>query len=176
VDDSTLVARTVSGDEAAFELLVRRHTDAVWRMAITLLADNQAAEEAVQDTFVKAYRGLAGFRGEAAVRTWLLAICHRCCIDHLRLRRARVVSLEQAREVRAREDDADLRMMLQRAVETLPADEREAFRLVHVLGLSREDAASVAGVPSSTMRSRVARARKRLAFAFRDSSTGTDGA
>jgi RNA polymerase sigma-70 factor, ECF subfamily len=77
--------------------------------------------------------------------------------------------------VRAREDDADLRMMLQRAVETLPADEREAFRLVHVLGPSREDAASVAGVPSSTMRSRVARARQRLAFAFSDSSTRTDG-
>jgi RNA polymerase sigma-70 factor, ECF subfamily len=73
VDDSTLVARAASGDEAAFELLIRRHTDAVWRMAITLLADSQVAEEAVQDTFIKAYRGLSGFRGEAAVRTWLLA-------------------------------------------------------------------------------------------------------
>lgn len=162
-DDHALVIDAAGGSREAFESLVRRHTDAVWRMARARLRDDFAAEEATQDTFLKAYRNLHTFRGESAVRTWLLSICHRTCIDRLRLKRAELVSLEDARPLRSPEERPDLKVALEAAMEHLAPEEREAFQLVDVLGYSREEAAAVVGVPSSTMRSRVARARERLA-------------
>ena len=163
MDDGSLVTRAAAGDETAFELLVRRHTDTVWRQARWMLPDDSAAEEAVQDTFVKAYRALGAFRGDSTVSTWLHAICHRACLDRLRLKRAEIVSLDQARERRAAAEEVELRVVLEDALRGLPDDERQAFTLVHVLGHSRHEASVIAGVPPSTMRSRVSRARRRLA-------------
>lgn len=166
MEDHELVSRAAGGDEAAFEGLVRRHTDAVWRFARARLHDDFAAEEAVQDTFLKAYRNLHTFRGESKVTTWLLSICHRTCIDRLRLKRHEVVSLDEVRRERARADQPDLRMAIEEALGRIPDDERVAFWLVAALGYSREEAAKIVGVPASTMRSRVARARERLARAL----------
>jgi RNA polymerase sigma-70 factor (ECF subfamily) len=166
VDDLALLDRAATGDEPAFELLVRRHTGAVWRYARSFLPDDFAAEEAVQDTFVKAYRGMAAFRGASSVRTWLLSICHRTCIDATRRRRATVVSLDEARRARARDEHHELRLALAHGVGTLPGPERQAFQLVDILGYSREEAAEIVGVPASTMRSRVSRARKRMLAAL----------
>ena len=168
MDDSALIASAASGDELAFELLVRRHTDSVWRVARSLLHDNAAAEEAVQDTFLKAYRALGRFRSGASARTWLLVICHRTCIDQLRTRRAGVVSLDERREVRSRQASPDFHMAFRSAMEALPVEQRQAFALVAVLGYNREEAAEIAHVPASTMRSRVQRARSLLAEAMSD--------
>lgn len=168
MDDVALIERAAGGDDVAFELLVRRHTDAAWRLARSLLRDDFAAEEAVQDTFVKAHRALGSFRGDAQVRTWLLSICHRTCIDRLRLKKAEIVSLDEARTRRRRDDQHELRLTIEAEVARLGDVEREAFTLVDILGYSREEAASVVGVPPSTMRSRVARAREQLARALGD--------
>lgn len=166
VDDLGLVERALRDDEAAFELLVRRHAEAVWRLASSLLADRHDAEEAVQDTFLKAFRHLDSFRAESSFRTWLHSICHRTCLDRLRSPRAQVVPLEEIRERRDAEGTPELRLALKETLEGLPSDERRAFVLVHVLGYSREEAAEICGVPASTMRSRVLRARQRLAQAM----------
>ena len=168
MDDSTLIASAASGDDLAFELLVRRHTDAVWRLARSLLRDNSAAEEAVQETFLKAYRALGRFRPGAPARTWLLVICNRTCIDQLRTRRGSIVSLDELRQVRSPQPSPEFRMMFRTAMEDLPLQQRQAFALVAVLGYSREEAAEIACVPASTMRSRVQRARELLAEALSD--------
>lgn len=165
-DDQHLAQQAAAGDETAFELLVRRHTDAVWRLAYGMLRDRGHAEDATQEVFVKAYRGLAEFRGDAAVRTWLLAIAHRTCLDAIRRRREDVVSLEEARRERFREADHATRIALEMAIEQLPEDERRAFMLVDVLGLSREEAAQVSDIPASTLKSRLARAHDRLVAAL----------
>lgn len=163
MEDAALVARAAAGDDTAFELLVRRNTDPVWRLARTILRDDFAAEEAVQDTFLKAHRALSSYRGDASVKTWLCSICHRACIDRLRKKQAQVVPLESIREQRAREQQVELRLVIEEALDELSSDERRAFELVHVLGYSREEAAAIVDVPPSTMRSRVTRARERLA-------------
>lgn len=175
MDDLELVRQAAAGDEPAFELLVRRHTDAVWRMARSMLRDDFLAEEAVQDTFLKAYRNLHAFRGEAKLSTWLLSICHRTCLDRLRLKRLNVVSLEEVRRERGREERTDLKVAVETALSDLPADEREAFVLVEVVGHSREEAAEIVGVPASTMRSRVSRAREKLARALGDAREEATG-
>lgn len=174
MDDTQLVERAQRGDDTAFELLVRRHTDAVWRFAKSSLGDPHLAEDAAQDTFLKAYRALPTFRGEAAVRTWLLSICHRTCLDRHRRRTAPVVALDEARHARARAEQVELRLVIDEAVATLTDDERLAFTLVDALGHTAEEAAAVIGVPASTMRSRVGRARRTVIAAVRADESDTD--
>jgi RNA polymerase sigma-70 factor, ECF subfamily len=167
MDDTQLVGQAAEGDGIAFELLVRRHADGLWRLARSILGDDDYAEEAVQDTFVKAHRALGSYRADASVRTWLSSICYRTCIDRLRLRSHDVVPIDRARK-RERTGDHELRLVLRDALDRLPPQQRQAFTFVHVLGYSREEAAAVLGVPASTLRSRVARAQERLADALTD--------
>ena len=176
MDESTLVARAAGGDEPAFELLVRRHIEAVWRLARSMLDDDFDAEDAVQDTLVKAYRALSTYRGESAFRTWLLSIAHRTCFDRLRARRPEVVSLGEVRERRGRDDTPELRLALEETLNRLSAEERVAFVLVHVLSYTREEAAGICGVPASTMRARVTRARARLAEMLAEAERAENGA
>lgn len=173
MDDTTLLTRALDGDSAAFELLVRRHADRLWRFARSVVHDDHLAEEVVQDTFVKAHANLASYRGDASVGSWLGSICYRNAIDRVRLKRLQVVSLDAARHRRQEAADEDLRLVLAEIVEELPDDEREAFTLVHVLGYSREEAASIVNAPPSTIRSRVARACTRLADALVDAGYAT---
>lgn len=134
------------GEVVAFELLVRRHAGAVWRVAAALLRDDFAAEAAVRDTFLEAY---ATFRDEAAVRTWLVRICTRVCLARM----------EPAREVPASAHLGD-------AVGALAVEERAAFVLVDVLGHRVADAADLTGVAERELRTLLAQARQRLALVF----------
>jgi RNA polymerase sigma-70 factor (ECF subfamily) len=118
---------------------------------------------------MRAYGALAGWRGDASLRTWLATICRRLCIDRARLKRLETVTAPDLEavagstsETEALADQFDLRVALDR----LPADDREAFLLVHHYGYSSFEAATLLGVPASTVRSRVGRARERLAAAL----------
>jgi len=164
--DAALAASAAGGDTRAFEMLMRRHYAAVWRVAFLSAREEMAAEELAQDTFLRAYGALSGWRGDASLRTWLATICRRLCIDRARLKRPETVTepdLESAAgstsETEALTDRVDLRAALDR----LPADDREAFLLVHHYGYSSFETAALLGVPASTVRSRVGRARQRLA-------------
>ena len=165
-DDSGLVELAAAGEDTAFAALVRTHTDTVWRFAMGMLRDRGAAEEAAQDTFLKAHRALASFRGEAAFRTWLLTICSRICIDRMRKSRPPSVPLHAAERTYSPLDRSDIRMAIDDALSALGTDQQQAFLLVSVLGFSRQEAAEIAGVPPSTMRSRVAAARGHMAAAL----------
>jgi len=167
--DAALAASAAGGDTRAFEMLMRRHYAAVWRVAFLSAREEMAAEELAQDTFLRAYGALSGWRGDASLRTWLATICRRLCIDRARLKRPETVTepdLESAAgstsETEALADRVDLRAALDR----LPADDREAFLLVNHYGYSSFETATLLGVPASTVRSRVGRARQRLAAAL----------
>ena len=127
--DAALAASVAGGDTGAFEILVRRHYAAVWRVAFLPAREEMAAEELTQDTFLRAYAALGGWRGDASLRTWLATICRRLCIDRARLKQPELViapDLEAAAgstsETEALADRFDLRAALDR----LPADDREA--------------------------------------------------
>ena len=167
--DAALAASAAGGDTRAFEMLMRRHYAAVWRVAFLSAREEMAAEELAQDTFLRAYGALSGWRGDASLRTWLATICRRLCIDRARLKRPETVTepdLDSAAgstsETEALADRVDLRAALGR----LPADDREAFLLVNHYGYSSFETATLLGVPASTVRSRVGRARQRLAAAL----------
>jgi RNA polymerase sigma-70 factor, ECF subfamily len=167
--DAALAASAAGGDTGAFETLVRRHYAAVWRVAFLSVREEMAAEELTQDTFLRAYGALAGWRGDASLRTWLATICRRLCIDRARLKRLETVAtpdLEAVAGSTSETEELADRFDLRAALDRLPADDREAFLLVHHYGYSSFETAALLGVPASTVRSRVGRARQRLAAAL----------
>lgn len=167
--DAALAASAAGGDTGAFEMLVRRHYAAVWRVAFLSVREEMAAEELTQDTFLRAYGALAGWRGDASLRTWLATICRRLCIDRARLKRLETVSTPDLEAVAGSASETEAlaeRFDLRAALDRLPADDREAFLLVHHYGYSSFEAATLLGVPASTVRARVGRARGRLAAAL----------
>ena len=164
--DAALAASAAGGDTRAFEMLMRRHYAAVWRVAFLSAREEMAAEELAQDTFLRAYGALSGWRGDASLRTWLATICRRLCIDRARLKQPQTVTepdLESATGSMSETEVLADRVDLQAALDRLPADDREAFLLVHHYGYSSFETATLLGVPASTVRSRVGRARQRLA-------------
>lgn len=174
-EDATLVRRARDGEEEAFALLYRRYRKQVWELSFYLCGRNHhEAEEALQETFLKAWRGLSSFGGRSTFKSWLLAIGRNVCIDRLRRAAGPTLQLDvlvgpgahDARQPIGRCDELD-RIALRQALGGLPKDEREAWLLVDVVGCSSREAARVVGVrAATTMRSRVARARAQIASAM----------
>lgn len=178
LDDLTLVQRIARGDRAAFELMMRRYNRRLFRLARATLGNDAEAEDALQEAYLRAYRSIEGFRGEAALSTWLSRLVLNECFDRRRrtLRRENVIPLISAednmtsvREVADASPVPDqalgqlqLRAILERKVSELP----EAFRVVFVLRSIEEmgvdEVAQLLGIPEDTVRSRHFRARSLL--------------
>jgi len=173
VDQLTLAAiAAAAGDAGALERFVRLSQAEVWRLC-SHLASPAEADDLTQEVYARALPARERFRGDASARTWLLSIARRACADHLRrrLRRRRTEdsAVGHASRFLSSDDPADL-ATLQTLVAGLPVDQREAFVLTQVIGLSYLEAAAVCGCPIGTIRSRVARARERLIVSLRPES------
>src|SRR5690242_19065595 len=162
-DEPELVSLAASGDRAALNAIASRHYLAVWKMARYRLGNRADAEDAVQETFLKAQRSLAAFRGDCPLITWLRTICWNQCTDLLRRREQRTATsvdavLERSPSgdrplaslptslVTAPESEATLfSLELRRALGALTEEEREAFLLVKGLDLSVTEGARVLG-------------------------------
>jgi RNA polymerase sigma-70 factor (ECF subfamily) len=176
-DDGTLVHHALDGDAEAFALLYRRYVKHVWNLSFYMCARNHhEAEEAAQETFLKAWRGLAGYGERSTFKCWLLSICRNVCIDRMRRNPTPTVHLgllldpgapnEMATQV-DRRDDLD-RIALRWALGELSKDECEAWFLIDVLGCTSAEAAGLVGIrAATTMRSRLNRARDQIAGALR---------
>ncbi len=178
--DEKAVARFLGGDPTGFEQIVRHYSGMVFALAARLVGPWEA-EEVVQETFLRAWRGLETFRGEASLKTWLFTIA-------LNRAKARQGTLARMRKVFASprasaEDDRpwpgeeapdpaaspeeqavalEQRARLRRAIRNLPEDFRHAVVLRDLEGLSYDDIARVLSVPIGTVRSRIARGRAAL--------------
>lgn len=154
-----------------FEGLVRSLQTDVYSLC-RHLGSAQAAEDLTQETFLRVYRSLPGFRGESSTRTWVLSIARRVCADHV-ARLARERTLLRRVEVARRTgqvvsaDTADV-LSVWDLIERLSPERRAAFVTTQILGLSYDEAAVVCDCPVGTIRSRVARARSELIGAQRE--------
>jgi len=175
-----LVERARQGDARAFGELVDRHRQAVYRAALAALRSPEEAEEVAQDAFVTAYRSLAGFRGDASFKTWLLAITWRKALD----RRASVGRWLSRRALPAPGDEssgdalerlpaarpsqehallsAELVRHTRRLIGTLPARLRDPLLLAGTGDHSYEEMAALLGAPVGTVKWRVSEARRVL--------------
>jgi RNA polymerase sigma-70 factor (ECF subfamily) len=171
--DADLLARHLDGDTTAFGELVARHRDRLWAVALRTLGDREDAADAVQDALLSAYRGAAGFRGGAAVTTWLHRIVVNACIDLVRRRSARpATSLpDDVADITTGRDtvgDRETSLAVLAALKTLPIEQSTALVLVDVEGFSVAEAADILEVASGTVKSRCARGRARLAPLLHD--------
>ena len=180
-DDRTLVAAHVAGDPDAFTILVRRHRDRLWAVALRTLRDREDAADALQDALLSAYRNAAGYRGDAAVTTWLHRVVVNACLDRMRRRAARPsVPLGDTDVAGMHDDHAALERHLdvQAALARLPEPQRAAIVLVDLQELSVAEAAEFLGVAEGTVKSRCSRGRVALGRLLRgtpEQGGGTPG-
>jgi RNA polymerase sigma-70 factor, ECF subfamily len=171
VDDAQLVRAAQAGDADAFEVLVRRHQERVFRVALRMLGDPVDAEDATQDTLIQAWLGLPGFRGRTAFSTWLYRIVVNRCLNLLAARRPafEIVEVSMA-AVGEPAEEAQMRERLAAvvaAIVALPGEQRAALVLRELEGLSYEDIATVLGVSVAAVKGRLHRARGELARRLR---------
>lgn len=170
--DEELVRLSAAGDRGAFEGLVGRHGDALFRYATRTCGSERDAEDALQDGLLAAWRGAGTFRGEASARTWLFQVVIHACRRRQRRRAGapeRHDDLEAAEGLASEERGADERVadaqlgaVLEQALAALDEDGREVLLLRDVEGLSGEEAASALGIGLAAMKSRLHRARLAL--------------
>ena len=171
--DQQLVDQARKGDQNAFRVLVEKYQRKAFAVALGVVRDQDDAKDICQEAFLRAYRGLDNFDGEAQFFTWLYRIVHNLAIDHLRKQRVSMTPLEDAERTVPAEDHVDinpirklangrLRERIQAALGKLTPAHRSVLMLREIEGLSYKEIAQVAGVPIGTVMSRLARARERL--------------
>ena len=175
MEEQELISRSRAGDVEAFNLLVERYQRSAYNLALRMLGNTEAAEDATQDAFLSAYRAIGKFRG-GSFKAWILRITANSCHDKMRVsRRARVTSLDTLLEVSGElplGDDAEspedyvlrreLGRFLSEGLVYLPEDQRLAVILCDIQGLSYEEICQVTGSSLGTVKSRLNRGRARL--------------
>jgi RNA polymerase sigma-70 factor (ECF subfamily) len=178
--DSELLLLARKGNAAAFRTLVRRHDRYLYRIARSVSPDNQEAEDVVQETFVRAFKQLASFRGHASLATWLTRITLNEAI-HRRRRRRSTIQLESLQEQESTntqvrlsplvipESDPEraaaqhqIRRLLERSIDQLPDSLRTVFVMRDVEALSTAETARLLEIRQATVKTRLHRARRML--------------
>ncbi len=176
--DQILVARVQRGEKGAFDLLVRKYQHKVAKLISRYVSNRAEVEDITQEVFIKAFRGLPGFRGESAFYTWLYRIAVNTAKNYLESQGRRPTStgldaestevldrMESLRDVATPERDMltdEIADTVNRAIAALPPDLRTAITLRDLDGLSYEEIAQVMDCPIGTVRSRIFRAREAI--------------
>ncbi len=195
-DELSLVRAAKAGSMEAFEQLIRRYDRNVFRIAQHITQNREDAEDVVQDAFLKAFQNLAGFQEQSKFYTWLVRIAVNEALMKLRRRRTgKIVSLDE--DVQTEEDSvprevadwspnpeqlynqAELKEILEKTIQGLPAGFRTVFVLRDVEGLSTEETAEALNLSIPAVKSRLLRARlqlrNRLTKYFRQRQQAKDG-
>jgi len=173
-DDTELVDISQQGNLSAFNAIVERYQSQVYNVSARILGDRVTAEDIAQETFISAHKSLGGFRG-GSLRAWLLRIASNLSYDSIRSPKRRpadsleesmenpsfaVPSDEPGPEIEA--ERAELNDVIQKAIVSLPPDQRAVLVLIDVQGMSYDETAQAVGASMGTVKSRLSRARARL--------------
>jgi RNA polymerase sigma-70 factor (ECF subfamily) len=176
--DQSLVLRVQQGDKSAFDLLVLKYQHRIMHLVNRYVKDPSEAQDVAQDTFIKAYRALADFRGESAFYTWLYRIAINTAKNYLLSRSRRhfdneidvqdAEQVENAAQLKDMDTPENLLMneqivkVIKEAIEKLPEEMRIAITLREFEGMSYEEIAEAMDCPIGTVRSRIFRAREAI--------------
>jgi RNA polymerase sigma-70 factor, ECF subfamily len=169
LDDASLIARSVGGETAAFEILVTRYQAVLFRVALRMLGDYADASDATQAALIKAYERLDSFDPRFRFFSWMYRILLNECLNARRSRRSDDHE-EVTSEIAGRGDTplealelTERRRRVQEALLELPTEYRQVVVLRHFAELSYDDIAATLGLPAKTVKSRLYTARQRLA-------------
>jgi RNA polymerase sigma-70 factor, ECF subfamily len=163
VEDSILVRAAQNGDVDAFEELVRRYQTSLYRVALRMLGSRADAQDAVQETFVRAWRAFPRFRHDSAISTWLYRIVTRRALDKIARRRSTgtldEVELEAGLDPAQAAEDQERLRAVRGAIAHLPPEQRAALVLREFEGLSYQEVGQVLGASVPAIKTRIHRAR-----------------
>lgn len=173
--DADVIARVLNGEKQQFEHLVGRYQQALYRHAVSIVLDHDAAADMVQDAFVRAYLNLRECRDPLRFRAWLFQTLRNRCLDYLKEASRRNVRLDDVVEPPVDEADGpgalaernELRTGIRRALAQLPPALREAFVMHYVDGMPYETMAELLDASVSALKMRALRAREALSSALR---------
>jgi RNA polymerase sigma-70 factor (ECF subfamily) len=171
--DNEIISRVLQGEQNAYAELVTRYQGFVFTLVLRMIKSREDAEEVAQDVFIKAYRSLAGFRGESKFTTWLYTITNTTCITFLRKKKLDIHSLDNGKVFEAADNkDSGLRAnmieqksrvnMVNEAIAMLNPDDAEIITLFYKAEQNLEEIARILKVESNTAKVRLHRARTRL--------------
>ena len=168
LDEESLLDGIRSGDVAAFERLYELHGARMKSVAANLLGNAPDAEDAVQETFLKIYRGAGAFRGGSRISTWIYRVLVNSCYDMMRRKRRRPVevaetgTMPEGATFQAPASDHPLRLALEASVNELEPRHRSAFVLYAVEGFTHREVGEILGVPEGTSKALLFEARRDL--------------
>jgi RNA polymerase sigma-70 factor (ECF subfamily) len=175
LSDEAIIGRILAGEKALFARIMRRHNQRLYRLARAMLRDDHEAEDALQETWIRAFQNLAQFEGRSRFFTWVAHIAVNECRARIRRRRR-----HDMRETRMSPHDAELRpdrhappphqraaagemgQLVSRAVDALPRQLRAVFVLREVEGMGTDDTALCLGLTPANVKVRLHRARRQL--------------
>jgi RNA polymerase sigma-70 factor, ECF subfamily len=164
--EAALIEAAKAGERAAIDELLERYEERIYRFGLRMCGDEDSAREVLQETMLAAFRNLPGFRGQAALSTWLYQIARSFCIEQRRGPAAPVPLDEQLADDAPPPDEAvharRIGEALAAAIAKLAAEQRDALVLRDVEGLSAQEAADVIGIEVGALESRLHRARMAL--------------
>ena len=169
-DERQLIFQAQQGDARSFRTLVERYMKQAYNLAYSYLSNHDEADDVVQESFVRAYRALHGFRGEAQFPTWLFRIVINVSLNHLSSRKKK-----DEREVRIADDQmqvsahgdptgttADVREHIERALHELPSMQRAVVIMRHLNGLSTKQVSGILNCSEGTVKTHLYRGLKRM--------------
>lgn len=172
--DADVVARVLAGDTEQYAVVVERYQRALYRHAVAMVLDHDAAADMVQDAFIRAYTNLKECRHPLRFRAWLFQTLRNRCLDYLKEpRRGHLRFVDAEPLLRSADgpasfvDQRELRLDITRALAQLPPEQREAFVMHYVEGIEYETMAGLLAVSVSALKMRALRARQALSVVLR---------
>ncbi len=169
--DEYYISKVLAGETAAFAVLVDRYKTLAYNISLRIVKQPEDAEEITQDSFIKAYRSLRGFKGTSKFSTWLYRIVYNSSITHIRKKQREMPVDSESREMKnhsglidddGSQNDEFLASALKKAVDSLPADEQTMITLYYYENSRIEEIAKVMALSVSNVKVRLYRTRKKL--------------
>jgi len=170
--DITYIEEVLSGKVNSFRYIVDRHKDKAFNLAFRICGNREEAEEIAQDSFIKAYRSLPGFKMKSSFATWLYRIVYNTAISHVRIRKKRVLSLEDfpadatdftgTFENEEESEKEYKSALLSFALQKISDEERGLVTLFYYEEMSIEEIADVTGISKSNIKVKLFRARQKM--------------
>lgn len=170
-EERNLVERIQTGDQQAFERLLDAYETRVYRLALRFTGNETDAEDLTQEVFVGVYRGLARFRGDSALGTWIYRVAMNHCLEYRRKRRLDQIPLDEELMLASRDwhadpvqcaDKQELSQRVEAAINSLSPLHRDVVVLHELQGLTYQEVAATLDVPVGTVKSRLSNAFRRL--------------
>lgn len=164
LQDPDIIQLVLKGQQQAYSVLVERYQHFVFTIALRYVQNREEAEELAQDTFVKAYRSLADFKGQSKFSTWLYAITTNTCMSHNRKKKESIVSLEERHEFIAADhkDNKTSQALIRQALQHLPEGDAQVITLFYLAEQSLDETGQILGLSLSNVKVKLFRARQKL--------------